>query len=72
MSDDHDRKDRTMTTATTTTGHDSPCFCDCCAPMTIGALIDERAHTLDAALLEQLYTDGYERQLTDELIAGIP
>jgi hypothetical protein len=64
-----------MTTTTTTTqdtGHESPCFCDRCGPTAVMDLIDERAKLLDVALADRTYTDGYERELAEELIAGIP
>lgn len=52
--------------------HEQPCFCNCCLPLALSNLIDERAKLLQAALDDRLYTPGFERDLADELIAAIP
>jgi hypothetical protein len=39
---------------------------------TIGELLDQQAGLLHAALADHVYTDGFERQLAENLIAAIP
>jgi hypothetical protein len=63
-----------MTTVThlTRAGHERPCFCDTCLLATLGELLDQQAALLHAALTDRVYTDGFERQLAENLIAAIP
>ena len=53
-------------------GHEHPCFCDTCLLPTLGELLDQQAGLLHAALADHVYTDGFERQLAENLIAAIP
>jgi hypothetical protein len=62
----------TTTTAKTRQEHEQPCLCGSCPPRTLFGLIRERAKLLDASLLDHSYSDGYERQLAEELIYAIP
>jgi hypothetical protein len=64
----------TMTTDThlTHAGHERPCFCDTCLMPTILELLDQQAALLHAALADRVYTDGFERQLAENLIIAIP
>jgi hypothetical protein len=39
---------------------------------TLGELLDQQAGLLHAALADRVYTDGFERQLAENLIAAIP
>ena len=57
---------------TSATDHARPCFCERCFCTTVDDLITERAELLDASLRDGLYADGYERELAEELIHGIP
>lgn len=58
--------------STTHAGHPRPCFCDACLGVTLLDLVDERAVLLHGAVASRSYTDGLERELAEELIAGIP
>jgi hypothetical protein len=66
-----------MTTKTATSyqahaGHERPCFREGCIGATLLELLDERATLLQPALSDQRYVPGLERELAEELIAGIP
>jgi len=45
---------------------------DACLMPTLGELLDQQAGLLHAALADRVYTDGFERQLAENLIAAIP
>lgn len=53
-------------------GHERPCFCEVCIGATLLELLDDRARLLQDAFSDQHYAPGLERELAEELIAGIP
>lgn len=63
---------KTAASHQTHAGHERPCFCEACIGATLLELLDERAGLLQNALSDQRYTPGLERELAEDLIAGIP
>jgi hypothetical protein len=52
--------------------HERPCFCELCLGITALELLDQQAALLHAALADDLYSQGFERELADNLIGAIP
>ena len=63
---------KTVASHKTHAGHERPCFCEACIGATLLELLDERATLLQDTFSDQRYVPGLERELAEELIAGIP
>ena len=55
-----------------TNGHQQPCFCETCIMVTLYDLLDEGASLMHAKIRDRSDHEFLDRDLAEELIAGIP